>query len=71
MSRLRPAAIIEMAMFAGALVRRDEVGAASRCGGELCIIAGEGVGFWQRMAPTKEKIPLRDKDVAASIEVIS
>jgi hypothetical protein len=53
------------------VVRQEEVGATNRCGGELCIIAAEGVGFWQRMAATKEKIPLRDKDVAASIEVIS
>jgi hypothetical protein len=38
---------------------------------QLVIIAGHSVGFWQRSAAPKEKIPLRDKDVAASIEVIS
>jgi hypothetical protein len=35
------------------------------------IIAGGDVGFWQRLLGPNQKIPLRDKDVAASIEVIS
>ena len=39
--------------------------------GSLSIIAGGDVGFWQRMLGRNQKIPLRDKDVAASIEVIS
>jgi hypothetical protein len=34
-------------------------------------MAGNGVGFWQRLVPSKWKIPLRDKDVTASIEVKS
>jgi hypothetical protein len=35
------------------------------------IIAAQLVGFWQRLLGLKLKIPLRDKDVGTSIEVIS
>jgi hypothetical protein len=60
-----------MALVAGAVVRRDWSGRQPDGGGPPLIIAGQDVGFWQRLLCSKQKIPLRDKDVGASIEVIS
>jgi hypothetical protein len=47
------------------------MGQAACGGGQPFIIAGQDVGFWQRLLGANKKIPLRDKGVAASIEVIS
>jgi hypothetical protein len=53
----------------GSQIKKSAVGLIENLG--LTSMAGSLVGFWQRLVERNPENPLRDKDVAASIEVKS